>query len=87
MLTKQQIDDYVAQKGLRCPYCGSVGHITAGTAIPDSETTQINQNMLCRMCKREWQDVYNLASIVPIELDTVAIPTIEKAGCDCVQPD
>ena len=63
MFTIQQVDDYVKQKGMRCPYCGSVGHIEAGKAIPDAENSQINQSMKCRSCKQDWLDVYNLASI------------------------
>ena len=80
MLTVKQIEDYVSQKGLRCPYCGSVGHIEAGPAIPDVEKTQINQSMQCRSCKQEWLDVYNLTTIC----DEEVTPTgCGKVDCDC----
>jgi hypothetical protein len=86
MFTVKQIEEYVKQKGLRCPYCGSVGHVTAGRAIPDADVIQINQSMLCRMCKREWVDVYNLAGIIEVEQDGVVIPQCSKVGCDCAAP-
>ena len=83
MFTKQQIDEYVKTKGLACPYCNSVGHSTVnGRLIFDAEHYEVNQPMICRMCKREWYDVYKLSAIAEIEAP-VAPPAVTGGSCDC----
>ena len=84
MFTKQQIEDYVKSKGLACPYCGSVGHISInGRLICDGEHWEVNQPMLCRLCKREWYETFLLSTISEIQSDAPAVVIPKVDSCDC----
>ena len=55
---------YIKAKGLICPYCraesieGGFIQVEAGEAF---------QDMSCSQCGNQWQDVYRLVDVVPIE--------------------
>ena len=59
--TEEQIQKYLKHPYV-CPDCGST-EISSGQS--DFCDNKVYQNVRCKKCKREWQDVYTLTNIEP----------------------
>lgn len=58
-------EEYVAKRGMCCPFCQS--DQIQGESI-DFESSGVYQNIVCLSCKKEWTDVYKLASYEALRL-------------------
>lgn len=61
-LTKKQIEKYLKQHGIGCPYCG--GDIE-GNSI-DVDDGGASQKIHCLDCGRRWLDTYTLTGIIEL---------------------
>ena len=50
-------DEYVAEGGTRCPYCGGID--IQGQEV-NIDAGQAWQDVICNTCGHEWQDTYTL---------------------------
>jgi hypothetical protein len=60
MLSTNKKMKYIANRGLRCPHCGSAD-ISGGPF--DCDETGAWQEITCRACDKEWTDIYTLADV------------------------
>ena len=63
MITEQQIQTYINQGGVKCPYCSSDDIDVKFNELNYGLLTQI---VVCHECKKEWQDVYKLQTITDL---------------------
>ena len=52
------MDDYIKNKGINCPSCGSP-HIDGGP-VKIGDIGEVYQKVSCTECRTEWEDVYVL---------------------------
>ena len=57
-------EEYVARKGLYCPYCASDD---IDTGADDFKDEMVVMNCVCYCCDKEWTDEYKLAGYSPME--------------------
>jgi len=62
-LTDEQVSNYLATGGLRCPRCNSSEIEGNGNVELDAGIAW--QNIVCNTCEFEWADVYQLVSVDP----------------------
>ena len=55
-----QAKEYLEQRGLACPFCGS-RDIEGGSM--DFEAGEIAQRISCLACNEQWTDVYQLVAV------------------------
>lgn len=55
-------EEYVALKGVRCPFCGSCG--IEGDSF-DFDGAEASQKIRCLDCDNTWTDVYKLVGFHP----------------------
>lgn len=60
VITAEQIDQYVADCGNKCPCCGSDN--LEGDSF-EAGSSEVWQNICCLGCGAVWQDVYRLTGI------------------------
>jgi C4-type Zn-finger protein len=74
VLTQEQREKYVNDKGVHCPYCGSTNIKTVGGRdnFRASENT-VWEKVECWDCNYGWTDVYTLNIITGIEEDLTDI--------------
>lgn len=58
-MTPEQREKYIAQGGVRCPYCGSED-LDGGSVQIDRGTA--SQDITCLDCGKEWEDTYVLVN-------------------------
>jgi hypothetical protein len=65
MAQKRKLSDeeYIADDGVSCPYCGKPGTQNDGSFEMDGPT--VWQNNSCNLCGAEWEDWYQLVFIQP----------------------
>ena len=63
-LTPLTSREYVQKRGMVCPFCDSED-ITGGSY--DMEDNKVYLTVICRSCKREWEDIYELTGYEPYE--------------------
>jgi hypothetical protein len=67
--------EYLEQRGLACPFCGS-WDIEGGSM--DFDAGEIAQRISCHKCHERWTDIYKLAAIVNSDLgETIASISIQ----------
>lgn len=59
-LTLEQIEKYIDDGGVRCPYCGSE-NITG--SYPETDVGESWQDVECDDCGKEWTDLYRLVGV------------------------
>jgi transposase-like protein len=64
MLTKKQREKYVANLGVRCPYCGHDD--TPADGGIQAEAGIAWQDIHCAKCERKWSDIYKLKDVEEI---------------------
>ena len=67
MLTTDQLDKYVAEGGITCPYCGEANSVVTDAGSSDSSHATIYSDVSCRACEKHWTEAYNLATIIEDE--------------------
>jgi formate dehydrogenase maturation protein FdhE len=65
-LKQTDIDQYVRCGGEYCPFCGSTEVYQVSVMFYDDEKAKIYKEITCMTCDRDWTDVFDLASIVPV---------------------
>ena len=66
MLTQEQIQEYLANMGLHCPFCGSTNVDDISPLVFGNDANQVTQIVECYTCKKQWQDTYVLTSVKEI---------------------
>ncbi len=61
LLSDEQIQKYVEEGGVSCPYCGDAD-IEGG--FVEIESGGASQKITCPACDRSWRDEYRLARLV-----------------------
>jgi hypothetical protein len=59
-LTEQQIKEYAAAGGVKCPFCGSD---QIGGGFVNIEAGQAWQRVSCLKCEKPWNDIYQLQTV------------------------
>jgi C4-type Zn-finger protein len=60
-LTDEQKRDYIANKGITCPFC--VSYMIVGNAV-DFTDSGLMQEISCDECSARWTDIYTLTAVV-----------------------
>ena len=60
-LSKKQREQYLARKGMLCPYCDSQQLDAPGKPEVDGPTASIET--ICVACGETWRDIYTLTNI------------------------
>jgi len=61
-LTQEQMEQYIAIGGVRCPYCGSA-HLE-GEGFDGGASPEIGN---CHHCSARWKDIYSLVRVEDID--------------------
>jgi phage FluMu protein Com len=64
-LTSEQIEYYLDNVGVRCPWCQS-SNLDAASEL-DQDGVTCYQNVRCAACNKEWIDKYVLVGISEVE--------------------
>ncbi len=59
-MNPEKAKEYLEQRGLACPFCGS-WDIEGGSM--DFDSGEIAQRISCHECSEQWTDVYKLAAV------------------------
>lgn len=68
-MTKRKVlhkKEYLDSGGIICPYCFSEDIMSGGGVIMDGPRGY--QNVMCRDCSKEWQDVITLTDVEEVQL-------------------
>ena len=65
MLTPEQIQKYVEDGGVHCPYCGSTD---LDCSLMNQDGPIAFQEISCNGCDKQWTDIYKLVDMTPTEV-------------------
>ncbi|HEY4364485.1 MAG TPA: hypothetical protein VGN17_26200 [Bryobacteraceae bacterium] len=69
--TQEQVDGYVGSRNQCCPFCKSEELETEESVDacfgPDDGNHYWRTEMRCQNCNAQWEDVYQLVGIAPLE--------------------
>lgn len=62
MSTPLSNEEYLAKRGLVCPFCHKGDMLTPGPARHDYDPMRLRVTVNCGECNAEWDDVYVLSN-------------------------
>jgi formate dehydrogenase maturation protein FdhE len=72
----EKAKEYLEQRGLACPFCGSWD--IEGDSM-DFEAGEIAQRISCHECNEQWTDVYKLAAVADSDSGAIVASISIKA--------